>query len=176
MLENDHDLDGWSPQGPVTELSRASSWELLNSASFGRLAVSVDNHPKIFPVNYFSDGAGITFRTAMGTKLHDLLKNQFVAFEVDSRSAQGAWSVVLEGTAHVLDDVSDITGAEQMPFPEWVPVETYVFVRIHPTRLHGRRFLRHVEVTRHSGSIAVTDSESSSDLPSALTESDGAAL
>ncbi|PRY69126.1 pyridoxamine 5'-phosphate oxidase-like protein [Glaciihabitans tibetensis] len=154
MLENDHDLDGWSPQGPVTELSPASSWELLNSASFGRLGVSVDNQPKIFPVNYHADGSAIIFRTAAGTKLHDLIANRSVVFEVDSRSAQGAWSVIAEGNAEVIDDSDEITAAERLPLPEWVPVQTYVFVRIIPTHLHGRRFLRHVEVSRHESPVA----------------------
>jgi hypothetical protein len=154
MTEDDHDLDSWSPQGPVTELSRASSWELLSSSSFGRLGVSVDNRPKIFPVNYVADATGITFRTAVGTKLHDLLSNPFVAFEVDSQSDQHAWSVVVEGAARVLDDPDEIATAEQYPFPEWVPVQTYVFVRITPTEVHGRRFSRHLEVARHSGTVS----------------------
>jgi nitroimidazol reductase NimA-like FMN-containing flavoprotein (pyridoxamine 5'-phosphate oxidase superfamily) len=152
MPENEYDLDSWSPQGPATELSRANSWELLSDFSFGRLGVSVDNHPKIFPVNYVADATGITFRTATGTKLHDLLSNTFVAFEVDSQSGQRAWSVVVEGEARVLDDPSEIAAAELLSFPEWVPVQTYVFVRITPTEVHGRRFQRHLEVTRHIGS------------------------
>lgn len=148
MLENDYDLDGWSPQGPVTELGRDSAWELLNDSTFGRLAVSVDNHPKIFPVDYYSDGSSIVFRTAAGTKLHDLLMNRFVAFEVDYRNDSVAWSVVVDGTARVIADQDEVDAAERLPLPSWVPVQTYVFVRIIPTRLHGRRFQRHLTVAR----------------------------
>jgi hypothetical protein len=152
MLNNDYDLDGWSPQGPVTELGQASSWELLASSSFGRLGVSVGDHPKIFPVDYYSDGASIVFRTAAGTKLHDLLMNRFVAFEVDHRDETQAWSVVIDGTARVVTDQDEVDAAERLPLPQWVPVQTYVFVRIFPTRVHGRRFQRHLTVEREETS------------------------
>jgi hypothetical protein len=151
MLDNDYDLDGWSPQGPVTELGQASSWELLAGSSFGRLGVSVDNYPKIFPVDYHCDGASIVFRTAAGTKLHDLLMNRFVAFEVDHRDTTQAWSVVIDGTARVIADEDEVDAAERLPLPPWVPVQTYVFVRIVPTRVHGRRFQRQLTVAREDG-------------------------
>ncbi|HEV7948576.1 MAG TPA: pyridoxamine 5'-phosphate oxidase family protein [Glaciihabitans sp.] len=150
MHDSDHDLDGWSPQGPVTELGVASSWELLNASSFGRLGVSVNDQPKIFPVNYYADGSSILFRTAGGTKLHHLLMNRSVVFEVDDRTDTGAWSVIVEGTAQIVSDEDELNAAERAPLPDWVPVQTYVFVRITPTRLHGRRFQRHLSVSHHT--------------------------
>ncbi|MEZ5248043.1 MAG: pyridoxamine 5'-phosphate oxidase family protein [Ilumatobacteraceae bacterium] len=44
-------------------------WQLFRSAEVGRLAVSISNHPDIFPLNYVVDGESIVFRTAPGTKL-----------------------------------------------------------------------------------------------------------
>lgn len=148
MLGHTDDLDGWSPQGPVTELAPAGSWELLKSSSFGRLGLSVDDQPEIFPVNYHSDGTTILFRTAAGTKLHELMLNRSVVFEADARTDHGSWSVVVKGTAAVVDDPDEIAAADRLPLPPWIPTQTFVYVRITATDIHGRRFLRGVEIER----------------------------
>ena len=46
----------WTPQGPTERLSEGHCWELLGAGMFGRLAVSVENKPLIFPVNYGVQG------------------------------------------------------------------------------------------------------------------------
>ncbi|MDQ1576134.1 MAG: uncharacterized protein QOH55_1284 [Microbacteriaceae bacterium] len=140
MTTHGYNLDEWSPQGPVTELSDAVSWELLNGASFGRLGVSVNDQPEIFPVNYYADGTSILFRTAAGTKLHELLANRTVVFEADAQTENGAWSVIAKGSADVLVDEAEVNRAERSPLPSWIPVLEYVFVRITVTELRGRRF------------------------------------
>jgi nitroimidazol reductase NimA-like FMN-containing flavoprotein (pyridoxamine 5'-phosphate oxidase superfamily) len=149
MVDRD-DVDGWSPQGPVTELASDNSWELLRSTSFGRLGVSVDDKPKIFPVDYAIDNETIVFRTAAGTKLHDLMLNRSVVFEVDDRHPTDAWSVVVTGEASVIAHPDEITRADRLPLPHWVPIQTFVYVRVTPTDIHGRRFLRHIQVGRHA--------------------------
>ena len=50
------DLPEWSAQGPVIELSEERCWSLIAGAGVGRLGVSIDEQPEIFPVNYFADG------------------------------------------------------------------------------------------------------------------------
>jgi nitroimidazol reductase NimA-like FMN-containing flavoprotein (pyridoxamine 5'-phosphate oxidase superfamily) len=151
MLESDHDEDGWSPQGPVTELSQERNWELLEAAAFGRLGVSVDNKPRIYPVNYCALGRSILFRTAAGSKLQDLLANREVVFEVDGRTDHATWSVIVDGTAQIVNDPDEIAGADRLPMPHWIPTATYVWVKITPSTVTGRRFLRHLEVSRHHG-------------------------
>lgn len=133
-------VDEWSPQGPVTELSDEESWLLLDGTTFGRLGVALDNLPEIFPVDYVADGSSILFRTAEGTKLHDLVANASVVFEVDSRSDSGAWSVIAKGSARVLDSVADVEEADQQHLPEWHPTRPFVYVRIIPTTIRGRRY------------------------------------
>jgi uncharacterized protein len=135
------DFDEWSPQGPVEELSEESAWELLGLEAFGRLAVSHDNRPHIFPVDYYADGTDILFRTAAGTKLRNLVANEVVAFEVDLRRPDESWSVVVDGVARVVTDVNEITVADRAPLPTWIPVVPYVYVKISPTSLHARRFV-----------------------------------
>jgi nitroimidazol reductase NimA-like FMN-containing flavoprotein (pyridoxamine 5'-phosphate oxidase superfamily) len=145
---SDHELDAWSPRGPVVELSEAGCWELLCTHSFGRLGLSAADQPDIFPVDDHADGSVIVFRTASGTKMRELVSNSSVVFEVDERTEQGSWSVVVRGTADVLEHPDDIAAADRLQLPEWIPVATYVYVRITPTTVRGRRFLRRVEVER----------------------------
>ncbi|MCU1508985.1 MAG: pyridoxamine 5-phosphate oxidase family protein [Glaciihabitans sp.] len=133
-------FDGWSPQGPVEELSDAACWALLSSSSMGRLALSVDNQPHIFPVDYFCDDDSIIFRTAAGTKLDDIAHNSIVAFEVDGRSTTANWSVVANGIAVVVRDEAEIAAADRGALPAWIPTAPYVYVRIQPTYVRGRRF------------------------------------
>ncbi|NEM90078.1 pyridoxamine 5'-phosphate oxidase family protein [Galbitalea soli] len=136
------DLDEWSPQGPVTELTDAHARALLERHGFGRLAVSVNGQPQIFPVDYHFDGTAIVFRSAPGEKLRDLALNPVVAFEVDDRTADGAWSVVVDGRADILTEAAEVQHAEGLPLPTWIPVAEYTFVRIVPTSIRGRRFQR----------------------------------
>jgi len=43
-------------------------WTLLAETTVGRLAVIVDGHPGVFPVNYRVDDRTLVFRTGSGTK------------------------------------------------------------------------------------------------------------
>ena len=53
----------------VENLDNHECWRLLRGVSVGRLAVWVDDHPDIFPINYKVDHGTLVFRTADGTKL-----------------------------------------------------------------------------------------------------------
>jgi nitroimidazol reductase NimA-like FMN-containing flavoprotein (pyridoxamine 5'-phosphate oxidase superfamily) len=141
VTSQDDDIDLWSPQGPVTLLTEAESWELLDGANFGRVAVSISSQPEIFPINYYADGDTILFRTSEGTKLLELTINSKVAFETDAFTDELAWSVIVKGTAHVIENQEDIFEADQLPLRPWIPTLKYVYVRITPTEISGRRFL-----------------------------------
>src|SRR6476619_1600285 len=54
----------------VEKLDHHECWSLLRSVTVGRLAVWVDDHPDIFPINYTVDHGSLVFRTAEGKKLH----------------------------------------------------------------------------------------------------------
>jgi uncharacterized protein len=137
---------GWSPQGPVTELSDAASWGLLRGRSFGRLGLSDDGQPEIYPVNYVCDGETILFRTAAGSKLRELTQNRAVAFEADSEIEGAIWSVVVKG--HVVDLNADpILSDEALAMlPPWIPTQPYVFIRIMATTIRGRLFEKHLPI------------------------------
>ncbi|HZK58775.1 MAG TPA: pyridoxamine 5'-phosphate oxidase family protein, partial [Cryobacterium sp.] len=88
---------------PVEILSEDECWELLLSASLGRLGLSVADEPEIFPVNFVAADKRLVFRTAEGTKLLELTVNNRVALETDGVGRDEAWSVVVKGTARVLE-------------------------------------------------------------------------
>ena len=57
-----------TPHTAIERLDPEECWALLGQMNVGRLAVLVEGHPDIFPVNYVLDGQGIVFRTGAGTK------------------------------------------------------------------------------------------------------------
>ncbi|MDQ1527013.1 MAG: uncharacterized protein QOG18_1626 [Microbacteriaceae bacterium] len=142
MSTQQNSVDEWSPQGPVTELSGEQCWLRLDGSSFGRLGVSLDNQPEIFPVDYAADGTSILFRTADGTKLRELVANSSVVFEADAQTADSAWSVTVKGRARVLDGIADIELADQQELPDWHPTRPFLYVRIVPSEIRGRQFKR----------------------------------
>jgi uncharacterized protein len=149
-MNGSQDFDEWSPQGPVEELAESSCWALLEQSAFGRLAVSVGGQPQIFPVDFYARNPDILFRTADGTKLRELTTNSTVAFEVDHRTTDESWSIVVNGVARVVTDDSEIAIADRAPLPRWIPTAPYFYVRITPSAIRGRRFV-HTLFARRAG-------------------------
>ena len=125
---------------PIEVLSQEDCWELLLSSSLGRLAVSVTGEPEIFPVNFLATGRRLLVHTSPGTKLVELTLNSRVAFETDHVGADEAWSVVVKGTARVLEKQSEIDAADELSLRSLMPTVKYVYVEIVPQELAGRRF------------------------------------
>ena len=116
--------------------------DLLRTCDVGRLAVSITNHPDIFPINYVVDGGGVVFRTAEGTKLAAALLGRGVAFEVDGYDPEAgeAWSVVVKGYAIEIERMHDYFDALDLPLFPWHAGPKHRFVRIEPVEMTGRRF------------------------------------
>lgn len=124
-------------------LTSSQCWDYIRQARFGRLAVIVDGHPEIFPVNFAVDHGTVVFRTAAGTKLSGALSGSPVAFEIDGYdpNLSSAWSVVLKGTAGLLEDNGELMASEELPLLPWQAGTKNAFVRIEPEVTDGRRFL-----------------------------------
>ena len=71
---------------PISILPESECWNLLSSASLGRLVTSVDGQPEIFPVNFVVQHRTVLFRTAEGTKLVSAAINNNVLFEADDHN------------------------------------------------------------------------------------------
>jgi uncharacterized protein len=135
--------------GPVSVLDDAECWRRLGEAQMGRLALAAGGSVDIFPINFVISGGAVYFRTAPGDKLLELSANPDVAIEVDGFDEGSAWSVVLKGVAERLETQTEIDEADQLPLTPWVPTLKYRWVRINPTVVSGRAFVRGPEPDRY---------------------------
>jgi nitroimidazol reductase NimA-like FMN-containing flavoprotein (pyridoxamine 5'-phosphate oxidase superfamily) len=124
------------------KLSFDECWELLASSIVGRLALIVDGHPDIFPVNFVLERRSIVFRTAPGTKLWESRKEEPVAFEIDGYepATQEAWSVVARGTTALIENPDEQSATDALGLEPWERGTKSHYVRLSPVALTGRRF------------------------------------
>jgi nitroimidazol reductase NimA-like FMN-containing flavoprotein (pyridoxamine 5'-phosphate oxidase superfamily) len=126
----------------TTILDTDDCLDLLRAGEVGRVAVTIADHPDIFPINYVVDRGSVVFRTDEGTKLAASLLGRGVAFEVDGYDADEgvAWSVVLKGAAVEIEQMQQFFDALDLPLFPWHAGRKQHFVRIEPTEITGRRF------------------------------------
>lgn len=132
----DHDNDE-----PVRVLTTAESWELLDNARHGRLATAAAGELDIVPINFRASEGKLYLKTTPGTKLAELTIHPAIAFEADGVMADEAWSVVVKGTARVLDHADEIAAAEAAGIETWLPTLKSVYVEITPSAIEGRHFV-----------------------------------
>ncbi len=132
------------PRTGLDDLPEDHCWALLAGKDVGRLAVSVQNRPDIFPVNYRVDGRSIMIKTAAGLKLAAATLGQGVAFEVDDldEDARSGWSVVVVGEATELESLEEILDADELGIQPWAAGFKNRYFRIVPTSVTGRQVLR----------------------------------
>lgn len=130
------------PRTGMTILEAIDCWKLLAEADIGRLAVAVDGHPDIFPINHIVEDQAILFRCQAGTKLAAAVLGRAVAFEIDGYDAWtgDAWSVVAKGRAVELASETDLAHAERLPLFSWAAFAAPRWVRIDVDQITGRRF------------------------------------
>jgi nitroimidazol reductase NimA-like FMN-containing flavoprotein (pyridoxamine 5'-phosphate oxidase superfamily) len=126
----------------MTILAPEECWRLVHEAEVGRLAVSIADHPDVFPVNHIVDGTAVLFRSQAGTKLAAAVCGRAVAFEVDGYDSWtgDAWSVVVKGRAEEVRHLDDLERAESLPLFPWNAFPKPFWVRIVPDAVTGRRF------------------------------------
>jgi nitroimidazol reductase NimA-like FMN-containing flavoprotein (pyridoxamine 5'-phosphate oxidase superfamily) len=128
--------------GPgATNLEANVCWALLRSSDVGRLAVSIEDRPDIFPINYVVDHGTVVFRTAEGTKLANAVQRD-VAFEADGYEPEAgeAWSVEVKGRGEEISRVHELLDTADLPLFPWQAGPKQRFVRIVPDEITGRRF------------------------------------
>lgn len=127
----------------VRDLTEDESWEFLGMQPVGRLATAAAGEPEIYPLNFAASNRRIFVRTAPGSKLASVAVDGRIAFEVDQMGPELAYSVVVKGTAEILDDDADIVDAEATGLMTYQDEESKdVWLRITPTEISGRRFTR----------------------------------
>jgi len=127
--------------GQVRELTRSECFELLAGGQLGRVAVTDDRGPVVFPVNYVLDRHTVVFRTEPGTKLHAAGRGGRVCFEADGtdQAARTGWSVIVRGEITEVTDPAELARLGELPLRPWAPGARDRYARILPAVLTGRR-------------------------------------
>ena len=127
-------------EDPILELSDEQCWKLLNKTRHGRIVLSAAGETDIFPVNYLAHDGVLLMRSAPGTKLAEITINENVVFETDGISSDEAWSVVVKGTARVLQSGQEIAEVENLGLKTWVPTLKDFYIKVEPRQISGRHF------------------------------------
>jgi len=127
---------------PDYALTMDQCWVLLATETVGRVALIVDSHPEIFPVNFVLARRAIVFRTSGGTKLWGAVTAKPIAFEIDGYDARDetAWSVMARGAAELMESQEEKDAVDALLLEPWHPGEKTYYVRVAPKALTGRRF------------------------------------
>lgn len=136
-------MENPAPASETVSLTVHDCWKCLETSSVGRVALVSSGDPEIFPVNYVPNFGTLIFRTGPGTKLSELQGGNPVAFEADGLNAYGtiAWSVVVKGTAELVEDAEELQEAAATSLSPWEAGVKDQLIRIVPTDLSGRRFV-----------------------------------
>jgi hypothetical protein len=115
---------------------------LLRRQRLGRVAMTVEQLPAVFPVNYALLDDEVVFRTAPGTKLLGAILERVVAFEVDWVAPNGdsGWSVLVIGHASRIVYEPLLERAQTLGLRPWAPGERDYYVKITPEHVSGRSF------------------------------------
>ena len=92
----------------------------------------------------------ILFRTGQHSPLGEDLRTgiehaeSMVAFEIDETSAatREGWSVLVQGSAHLVDSETERASIVQSGVEPWAGGEKELFVRVIPSRITGLRIRR----------------------------------
>jgi nitroimidazol reductase NimA-like FMN-containing flavoprotein (pyridoxamine 5'-phosphate oxidase superfamily) len=116
----------------VDELSESACWARLRTTSVGRLAVWVEDHPDIFPINFTVDHGTVVFRSGAGTKVSAALSDSPVALEADGydQETAEAWSVVVKGNVEEISRGQDLLDTIDLPLFPWQADSSVSFRRL----------------------------------------------
>ena len=142
MTENPyvHSPETAPSAGNTESLEPAECWRLLTASTVARLAVSDDEGPDIFPINYLVKSESLFFRSAPGKKIVSLTQRPAVALEVDGTEGGKRFSVVVRGEAHRLNNDADINASGVDTLPTMTGSDKWNYFEITPRTVTGIRF------------------------------------
>jgi len=119
-------------------LDEDACFERLGQTSLGRIVLSLDALPEMFPVQYALLGRDPVFRTIPGHKLTGAADGQVLCMGIDEFDAEAriGWRVLVTGPAQRLTTAADLTAAAALPLKPWVG-ETDGSVRISAALVRG---------------------------------------
>ncbi len=135
------------PATEMLELARSECLQLLVSTEIGRVAISVTEwgHAVIRPVNYIFDepSQSVLIRSALGSKLHALLRSGKATFEIDGTdpARRLGWSVIVLGVTEEITDAGELRRLERLGLDPWAPGDKDHWIRIRANTVTGRRIV-----------------------------------
>jgi uncharacterized protein len=135
------------PGSEMLELARPECLRLLGTTSIGRVVVSVPgwDYPMIRPVNYVFDESSqsVLLRSALGSKLHALLRSARAAFEIDGidHAREVGWSVIITGICEEITATAELRRVEALGLEPWAPGTKGHWIRIRANVISGRRIV-----------------------------------
>ncbi len=124
---------------PIDHLTADEAWEVVRTSQLGRIATLHGNAPEIHPVTYVVHDEHIYFRTGTASRLLLDTENQLVAFEVSRQMMQQISSTVIRGAVVVVSEIEKVAELDSMPYLDFAPQQEYVWMRIAPNEVRGRR-------------------------------------
>lgn len=133
-------------ESPITELTAEETLTFLADKRFGRLAISLDGKPDIFPINFAVHANGpddvvAYIRTSPGNKLFATAIGGHLALETDHVEGASAMSAVLYGTGRMVEHRDELALVDSLGLEAWVAVRKPEVVAIDITHLSGRKFI-----------------------------------
>lgn len=130
---------------PVTQLSTADTLKFLSEQPLGRLAISINGSPDIFPVNYViharSDDDVVAYiRASAGNKLFATAVGSPLALEADLVETGTATSAILYGTARQVQYPDELQLVESTGLTAWIADHKPDVIAIDVERISGRTF------------------------------------
>lgn len=125
---------------PAGSLDRPACLALLSTVAVGRVAWAASSGVVVvLPVNFLLDAETIVFSTGPGDKLAAVRAGKPLTFEVDDveRATRTGWSVLVTGTADIVEDPDQIRRIEQH-LDTWAPGPCRSFVRLPVQQITGR--------------------------------------
>jgi uncharacterized protein len=136
--------DGAAPASPAAVApGEAECWRHLRNEDLGRIGVTLDGQPLVFPVNYAVNKEWIVFRTAPGTMLHRAPGSP-ACFEIDGydRGLREGWSVMAVGKLEEIteSDDSHSQALRGLPVQPLAPGPRPHWIALRVERVSGRQF------------------------------------
>lgn len=133
-------------QSPITELTAEETLAFLADKRFGRLAISLDGKPDIFPINFAVHANGpddvvAYIRTSPGNKLFATSVGGHLALETDELREGSATSAVLYGTGRMVEHRDELALVDSLGLEAWVAVRKPEVVAIDIEHISGREFI-----------------------------------
>ncbi|MEV2245696.1 pyridoxamine 5'-phosphate oxidase family protein [Streptomyces sp. NPDC049970] len=130
----------------LVELGEEECWNLVGTHGVGRVVVSNERGPAVFPVNYVCVEGEIAYRTAPDSGPADADGHE-TAFEVDhiDDAFSRGWSVLLVGRAHAVTEQSAVRRLDEAhsSTTAWAGGSRDRWIVITPDRVTGRRIVVH---------------------------------